>query len=179
MKIKKIVRNLFWICLLCTVLFFGLFHWICPEFINRYFPGKYSGPYEVVHISDGDTITVMIDDHETVIRLIGVDTPESVDPDKTKNCEEGKTASDFTASLLSNQYVYLEYDEEKTDRYGRTLAYVYLNQKMVEEILLEEGMAKVMIIEPNDRYEEMLKKAEYTARENNKGFWAEDFWSEN
>lgn len=79
-------------------------------------------------VVDGDTVVVRRKDGESVkIRMIGVNTPESVSPDKAKNTAEGEAASQFTKSrLLKGEKVYLEYDKERTDKYGRTLAYIWL-----------------------------------------------------
>ena len=111
------------------------------------------GLYDVVRVVDGDTIIVNIDGEETKVRFIGVDTAESVHPDETKNSKSGKEASEWTAELLLGQQVYLEYDIDKTDDYGRTLAYVYLSDgRMVQEELLKAGMAELMTIQPNSKY---------------------------
>lgn len=113
------------------------------------------GPYDVVRVVDGDTVRVNINGEETKVRMIGVNTPESVASDESRNTPEGEVASEYTKSLLEGKQVYLEYDEERYDKYGRTLAYIYLDdgKTMVEELLLEGGYAEVMIIPPNDRYE--------------------------
>lgn len=119
------------------------------------------GPYPVTRVVDGDTIIVDIDGTETRVRMIGVDTPESVHPDESKNSKKGKLASEFTKEQLLNKKVYLEYDEDKEDDYGRTLAYVYLDKKgehMYQEVLLVNGYANIMIIAPNDKYEEYFEK---------------------
>ena len=99
--------------------------WFC--YIKGKSAPELHGLYEVVRVVDGDTIIVDIDGTETRVRLIGVDTPESVHPDDTLNSERGKIASDFTSALLTGKQVYLEYDKEMTDKYGRTLAYVFLS----------------------------------------------------
>lgn len=119
------------------------------------------GAYEVIRVVDGDTIVVDIDDIETTVRLIGVDTPESVHPDSKENSEEGTEASEYTKSLLGGTSVYLEYDSFKTDSYGRTLAYVYLEDgRMLQEVLLEEGYATVMTVEPNVKYKNKFQEKE-------------------
>ena len=81
--------------------------------------------HPVVRIVDGDTIVVSIDNDDVKVRLIGVDTPETVHPSKPVQ-EYGKEASRFTTNLLKGEDVYLLYEGEKaqTDKYGRTLAYV-------------------------------------------------------
>lgn len=112
------------------------------------------GLYDVVRVVDGDTIIVNIDGEETKVRLIGVDTAESVHPDETKNTEIGKEASEWTSDLLTGQKIFLEYDIDKEDDYGRTLAYVYLSdgETMVQEELLKAEMAELMTIQPNSKY---------------------------
>ncbi len=133
----------------------------------------YEGPYEVVKIVDGDTVKLSIDGDVTTVRLIGVDTPESVHPTKEKNVPEGKLASAHTKELLENRYVYIEYDEEPTDRYGRALVYIYLDEEtMVNAKLLEDGYARVLTIPPNDKYRDYFEQLEKEAKENNAGLWS-------
>ena len=134
------------------------------------------GLYNVVRVVDGDTIIVDIDGAETRVRIIGIDTPESVHPDDTLNSERGKVASDYTSALLTGKQVYLEYGEEKTDKYGRTLAYVFLSDKtMIEAELLKNGMAEVMTIEPNSKYASYFECIEDEAKRNRSGFWSEQY----
>ena len=124
------------------------------------------GPYQVVRVVDGDTIIVNIYNTETRIRLIGVNTAESVHPDADKNTSEGMVASDYTKNLLTTKKVYLEYDKDIYDDYGRVLAYVYLDDKktMVNELLLKNGYAETMTIAPNvkyaEKFEDILQKYE-------------------
>lgn len=137
-----------------------------------------AGTYEVVRVVDGDTVMVDIDGEEVRIRLIGVDTPESVSTDESKNTDEGKTASEYTAEQLTGKSVYLEYDEELTDTYGCTLAYVYLEdgKTMFNKVLLEQGYAQVMTIEPNIRYAKEFEALEAAAEEAGEGFWGTGFF---
>lgn len=137
------------------------------------------GPYEVVRVVDGDTIIVDIDGEDIRVRLIGIDTPESVADESAKeNTEEGKETSAYTTNLLEGNTVYLEYDQETLDEYGRTLCYVYLHDKstMVNEILLKNGYARTMTIEPNTKYKERLAAAELLAKETKVGFWGMGFF---
>lgn len=131
------------------------------------------GVYSVVRVVDGDTIVVDIDGEETKVRMIGVDTPESVHADENKNSESGITASQYTKNLLTGQSVYLEYDIDVEDDYGRSLAYVYLDDgtTMVNSLLLQEGMAQTMTIQPNSKYADLFANYQKTAREEQKGFW--------
>lgn len=129
------------------------------------------GPYSVVRVVDGDTIIVDIDGKDEKVRLIGIDTPESVHPDKTKNVPYGKVSSEFTKNLLEEQEIWLEYDVQPRDKYGRILAYVYLDDNMVNETLLQEGHAKIATFPPNVKYVEEFKKIQETARTEEKGLW--------
>lgn len=134
-----------------------------------------AGEYEVVSVTDGDTFEINYNGTKTKVRLIGVDTPESVHPDSKKNNEYGKQASNYTKSLLEGKTVKLEFDVSPTDKYGRLLAYVYLeNGEMLNEKLLKEGYAQVATYPPNVKYVENFKDIQKEARENKVGFWAKD-----
>lgn len=80
--------------------------------------------YPVLSIVDGDTVKIDYQGKKTSVRLIGVDTPETVHPSKPVEVY-GKEASNFTRNLLLGESVYLRFDVEQTDRYGRLLAYLY------------------------------------------------------
>src|SRR5688572_18099377 len=79
---------------------------------------------KVLRVIDGDTIEIEQDGKPVKVRLIGVDTPETVHPSKPVE-EYGREASKFTTNLLKGESVFLEFDKDKADRYGRLLAYVY------------------------------------------------------
>lgn len=134
--------------------------------------------YDVVRVVDGDTIIVSVDGIETRVRLIGVDTPESVHADEEKNTAEGIEASEWTTLLLTDAKVYLEYDIDTEDDYGRTLAYVYLDDgvTMVNRLLLENGLARVMTIQPNSKYANEFYALQVAAREASKGFWGTGYF---
>lgn len=129
-------------------------------------------PIGVSRVIDGDTIEI---DGNITVRLIGIDTPESVHPDESRNTEYGKIASEYTSELLTGKTVQLEYDTEITDTYGRTLAYVYLDGEMVNEMLLQKGLARTMTIPPNTKYADRFLAAEQEANQNAYGFWKNYF----
>lgn len=108
-------------------------------------------------VVDGDTIVVKINGKKEKVRLIGVDTPESVHPDQSRNTPEGKIASQFTKDHLEGKYVRLETDVQERDKYGRLLAYVYLGDEMFNKTLLKEGLARLMTIPPNVKYVDEFK----------------------
>lgn len=119
----------------------------------------------VVKVYDGDTIKVILNKKTEKVRLIGIDCPE--------RDEKGFwQALNFTKRLTLHKRVYIEYDAEKRDKYGRLLAYVFLeNGRFVNEEILKEGHGKFMLILPNDKYKNRLKVAEEFAKENKKGLW--------
>lgn len=118
-------------------------------------------PVTVKYVVDGDTLAVTDEDsNEFKVRRIGCNTPESVSSDENKNCEEGRLASQYTKSLLSEgQTVYLEYDNDRYDKYGRILAYVWLSEPtkersddymkkkyMLNAKLLSDGQTETMFV---------------------------------
>lgn len=132
--------------------------------------------YDVVRIVDGDTIVVDFNGENEKVRLIGIDTPESVHSNASKNTNEGKIASNYTKTMLENKKVGLEFDVQERDKYGRLLAYVYIDGEMYNKILLKEGMAKMATYPPNVKYVEDFEEIQKEARENKKGFWDTEFF---
>ena len=134
-------------------------------------PAAAPGPLRtVVRVVDGDT--VVLDGNEKV-RLVGIDTPECVDPRRPVQWY-GKEASAYTGRLLKGRRVSLEYDVERKDRYGRTLAYLRLEDgTFVNLRLVEEGYATAYRYPPNVRYAEEFRRAERKAREAGKGLWSD------
>lgn len=129
------------------------------------------GKYKVTRVVDGDTIKVDFNGKEESLRLIGVDTPESVHPDASKNVPDGKTASDFTKSRLEGKEIAIEFDVQERDQYGRLLGYVWHNGEMFNKTLLKEGYAKVATYPPNVKYVNDFTKLQEQARNSKKGFW--------
>ncbi|MGH3108478.1 MAG: thermonuclease family protein, partial [Rubrobacter sp.] len=127
----------------------------------------------VERVVDGDTIVVnpAVSGTEDV-RLLGVDTPETVDP--TEPVEPyGPEASAFTNQQLEGERVTLIFDQEKTDQYGRTLAYVRISGASVtlNETLLEQGYAQLYVVPPNDRFEARFSQAQDQASQAQRGIW--------
>lgn len=129
--------------------------------------------YKVLRVVDGDTIIVDFGGKSEKVRMIGIDTPESVHPDESRNTPEGKIASDFTKSQLEGKNVQLEFDVEERDKYGRMLAYVWIDGVMYNKTLLSEGYAKLATFPPNVKYVDDFKALEKQARELKKGFWGD------
>lgn len=127
--------------------------------------------YKVLRVVDGDTIIVDKDGKQEKVRMIGVDTPETVKPN-TPVQPYGKEASDFTKRHLTNQKVRLEYDKQEKDRYGRTLAYVWLGKEMFNEKLAKEGLARAKFYRPNYKYQERIEQAQKEAQKLQKNIWS-------
>ncbi len=147
---------------------------------KRFFPEPVESPvslqYEVIRAIDGDTLLLSLYGTETTVRLIGVDAPESVHPDAEKNTPEGEYASQWMKAFITGKKVSLEYDQELTDQYGRTLAYVYVDGHLLEDYLLTVGMARTLTMEPNTRYRHHFELLEKEARNGGAGFWGSGFF---
>jgi len=132
------------------------------------------GAATVVEVVDGDTVEVELAGSTETVRLLGIDTPETVDPDEPVGCF-GPEASDRTKALLPpGTEVRLERDEEARDRYGRLLAYVHRAEDdvFVNELLLREGFAQTLLIEPNHAYAGLMLAAQEEARATGAGLWS-------
>ncbi|MBW3581327.1 MAG: thermonuclease family protein [Actinobacteria bacterium] len=133
-----------------------------------------AGAAEVVRVVDGDTIVVRLDGAEERVRLLGIDTPESVDPRSPVECF-GKEAAAHTASLLPpGTPVRLVRDVEARDRYDRLLAYVYRSDDgtFVNLRLVEDGYAAVLTYPPNVAHADEFVAAAGEAREAGRGLWS-------
>ncbi|HEX8993712.1 MAG TPA: thermonuclease family protein [Candidatus Paceibacterota bacterium] len=130
--------------------------------------------YDVVRVVDGDTIKVMMDGRATTVRLIGVDTPETVKPDTPIQCY-GPEASAEMHALLDGKRVSLEMDptQDRYDAYGRLLAYVFLQDgTLVDELLITDGFGKEYTFKDRPyEYQAEFRSAEATARRAGKGLW--------
>jgi len=127
----------------------------------------------VERVVDGDTIEVRpaVPGTESV-RLIGVDTPETVDPGEPVQ-PYGPQASAFTNRQLEGKRVTLIFDQERTDQFDRALAYVRVGGQAstFNETLLRQGYAQLDIVSPNDRYEARFRQAQEQARRAQRGIW--------
>ena len=126
----------------------------------------------VIRVVDGDTIHVSLGGREYTVRYIGVDTPETVDPRRPVQLF-GKEASDRNKQLVEGKVVTLEKDVSETDRFGRLLRYVYVDGKMVNATLVEEGYARAATFPPDVKYQELFRRLEQEAREAKRGLWSQ------
>lgn len=131
--------------------------------------------YKVIRVVDGDTIVIDYEGTDEKVRMIGIDTPESVHPDKEKNTEFGDTVSAFTKEQLEGKWVGLELDVQERDQYGRLLAYVYLDDVMYNKTLLENGYAAVSTYPPNVKYVDEFTAIQKKARDDGINMWSDDY----
>jgi micrococcal nuclease len=126
----------------------------------------------VIGVRDGDTIEVDLGNGNfKTVRYIGIDTPESVDPRRAVECF-GKEASNINNTLVMNKTIQLEKDVSETDKYGRLLRYVFVDNVFVNQYLVQEGFANASAYPPDVKYQEDFNSAEEEARLNGKGLWS-------
>jgi micrococcal nuclease len=132
--------------------------------------GPASATAVVTRAVDGDTVEARIDDEVEDVRLIGVDTPETVKPGTPVQCF-GPRASHFTERRLEGERVRLVFGVERRDAYGRLLAYAYLGGRSFNAVLLRRGLARTLTIPPNDRFAGRFRRIELGAARAGRGLW--------
>lgn len=128
----------------------------------------------VLKVIDGDTIEI---ERQRTVRFIGINTPETHHPRLGRECY-GEVASRATTSLLEGKEVLLEKDVSDTDRYGRLLRYVYLEDFLVNEYLVLEGYALSSTYPPDVKYQDRFREAQVLAMSKERGLWKECLVSE-
>ncbi|SFE57899.1 thermonuclease family protein [Peptostreptococcus sp. D1] len=141
---------------------------------------------KVTKVVDGDTINIQVNEKNYKVRMIGVDTPETVHPSKPIQFY-GREASDYTKKNLTDKTVYLQKDVSDTDKYGRLLRYVWTTppssdnpseEEIIEYMynanLVKNGYAHAYTYQPNSRYSDLFSKLQSSAREKNIGLWNTD-----
>lgn len=122
---------------------------------------------------DGDTIKVLLDEKEYTVRMLAVDTPESVHPQKGVEYY-GKEASEYTCNKVKNaKKIEIEYDEDsdKMDKYDRLLVWVFTDGKLLQKELVANGYAKVAYLYGDYKYTKELEKSQELASAKNLGIW--------
>ena len=146
----------------------GLFLFGCSDNFSA------SKEFRVQQVIDGDTIEL---DNGESVRYIGIDTPETRKREGDTWVYVGEPfaerAKDFNRRLVEDKIARLETDVQKKDKYGRTLAYCFVDDIFVNARMLQEGFALLYTIPPNVKYIDLLVKAQEDARKNNRGLWAE------
>lgn len=147
-------------------------------FVLCIFIGIFSVNAEKIEVSlndcvDGDTAWFNLDGEKTKFRFLGIDTPESVHPKKSVELY-GKDASEYTCNLLTNaNKIEIEYDEEsdKTDKYNRHLAWIWVDDILLEQSLISIGYAQVAYIYGNYKYVNDLCLEQEKAISSKEGIW--------
>jgi len=119
--------------------------------------------FRVDRVIDGDTIVLKNGTH---VRLIGIDAPEK----SSQECYWKKSKKKLEHKVLDRR-VQLKYDEDRYDRYGRKLAYVYVGDTFVNKYMLTKGFAEMMIVDPNHAKESVFTAAQQVAQTNSRGLW--------
>ena len=126
------------------------------------------GSYDVTYVVDGDTFRLS---NGAVVRLIGVDTPEMGDPPEPWAAQ----ATLFTKEFLGGGKVDLQLDRERIDLYGRFLAYAYVGDRMLNEALLQAGLARYRKeFNYQERYKRRFRAAQSAAQAADRGLWGND-----
>lgn len=126
---------------------------------------------DVERVVDGDTF--ILAGSEERVRLIGANTPETVKRDWPVE-PWGPEASAFTKQFLAQRKVRLEFDGPRRDKYGRTLAFVWVGDRMLNEELIRAGLARAELQYPfSEEKKELLRRAEEEARANRRGIWSD------
>lgn len=126
----------------------------------------------VLRVVDGDTVELSVGGAATKVRLLNVNTPETVDPRRGVE-EYGREASNFTKSVLNpGTKVFFKYDVEKEDRYGRQLVHLYLEDgTWFNALLIRAGFAQVATYPPNVSAADYFRELERKARAESIGLW--------
>lgn len=132
------------------------------------------GRYKVIRVVDGDTIIVDFNGKQERVRMIGIDTPESVHPDVSRNVLEGEMAAKYTRDKLEGKEVGMEFDLQERDHYGRLLSYIWFSGEMFNKTLLKEGYAQVSTYPPNIKYTDEFIQLQKESRESNRGIWGSE-----
>lgn len=132
--------------------------------------------YKVTKVTDGDTIHVQIGENNEAVRLLGINTPETVDPRRPVQCF-GKEASKRMQEIVGGKIVRLEYDNTQSlrDAYDRLLAYVYLEDgQMVNKKMIAEGYAYEYTYLHPYKYQTEFREVQKLAEISGRGLWAKD-----
>lgn len=125
---------------------------------------------------DGDTAKFELNGEEVVVRFLGIDTPETVHPTKGEE-PYGKEASNYTKQKLENaDKIEIEYDDNasETDKYERELVWVWVDDTLLQEELISNGLARTYMLQDNYKYAWILQENEEKAQEEKVGIWSEE-----
>jgi len=130
--------------------------------------------YKVIRVVDGDTIVIKYNGKYEKVRLLCVNTPESVHPDKKQNIPMGKVASRYTQKKLTGKYADLEYESYQRGNYGRLLAYVFVDGKNINLDFVRQGLSPYYTkYGKSKKYHAEFKAAEKLARKEKLNIWGD------
>ncbi|MDQ0247111.1 micrococcal nuclease [Bacillus fengqiuensis] len=130
-------------------------------------------PAVVEKVVDGDTLKVNVNGKSETVRLLLVDTPESVHPSKPVQPYAVEASNFVKEQLPEGKKIELELDAGERDKYRRLLAYVWIDKKMLNEWLLEKGYARVAyVFEPNTKYVDRFREVQKKAQEQELNIWS-------
>ncbi|MGP5732527.1 thermonuclease family protein [Arthrobacter rhombi] len=135
-------------------------------------PSSSGADATVVRVVDGDTLVASLDGTVETIRLLNVDTPETKKPNTPVQCLGPEATEYLRQRLPAGTGVHLEYDVERTDRYDRTLAGVYLDGDLVNADIAREGLGVAVLFEPNHRFHDEVLAAQQEALEEETGLFS-------
>jgi len=125
----------------------------------------------VERIIDGDTLDASIKRETVRIRLLNIDTPEIGRDGNPSECFAEEAKQRLAELVPPGTKVHLEYDQERLDKYGRTLAGVFRDDQFVNEQLAREGLGRAMLVEPNSRFYQRILDAESEPRDAGHGIF--------
>ncbi len=129
--------------------------------------------YLVNRVIDGDTIEVIKDNETFKVRYSGIDAPELDSKNKQTKCRAEK-AKEANEGLIKNKKVMLEEDIKDKDEYGRLLRYVWLDNTLINEYLVENGFARADTFLSGEKHKKRLEEAEIKAKGNEVGLWSKE-----
>ncbi|MGB2927890.1 MAG: thermonuclease family protein [Desulfobacterales bacterium] len=133
-----------------------------------------AGQYQVVRVVDGDTIVIRYNGKYEKVRLLCVNTPESVHPDEKQNIPMGKVASRYTQKKLTGKYVDLEFESWLRGNYGRLLAYVFVDGKNINLDLVRQGLSPYYTkYGRSQKYDAEFRAVEKLARKEKLNIWGD------
>ena len=162
--IQKYLNVIAFLCTACIFLLYG------SKGISSQNAGRSADSVRTDKIYDGDTVGAVVNGSFEKIRLLGIDAPEM------EQRPWGRKSRDCTGALLkaSTSRVSLEYDLEQRDKYGRILAYIWIQDgRMLNEEMLKNGFAVLFTCPPNVKYVVRFRAAQDKARDNKIGIWGE------
>ena len=131
---------------------------------------------ELVGTVDGDTAKFKMNGEQITVRFLGINTKETVDPEIGEEAW-GKEASNFTKEKLENATkIELEFDSsaDEKDKYNRYLAWIWVDDKLLQNSLVESGLAENYMLKNNYKYAGILQESEENAKNNKLGIWSDE-----